>query len=105
MRQFTKYAVALFMISFLAACSASVKEKNAELNDKKAKLEKLKGEQKKTAAEIVKLEQEIAKLDTGFSKAGNAKLVATAPVTVSRFVHYIDLQGKVDAENISYVSP
>jgi membrane fusion protein, multidrug efflux system len=105
MRQFTKYAVVLFMISFLAACSASVKEKNAELNDKKAKLEKLKGEQKKTAAEITKLEQEIAKLDTGFSKAENAKLVTIAPVTVARFVHYIDLQGKVDAENISYVSP
>lgn len=105
MRTFKQYAVVVILISFLAACSASVKEKDGELNDKKAKLEKLKKEQKEKAAEIAALEQEIAKSDTSFAKAGNAKLVSLTPVTVSNFAHYIDLQGKVDAENISYVSP
>jgi RND family efflux transporter MFP subunit len=34
-----------------------------------------------------------------------AKLVSTSPVTTQNFVHSIDLQGRVDAENISYISP
>ena len=31
--------------------------------------------------------------------------MAVSPVTVQNFTHYIDLQGKVDADNISYISP
>jgi multidrug efflux pump subunit AcrA (membrane-fusion protein) len=32
-------------------------------------------------------------------------LVGTAAITPINFVHYIDLQGHIDAENISYISP
>jgi multidrug efflux pump subunit AcrA (membrane-fusion protein) len=32
-------------------------------------------------------------------------LVSTSVVTIQDFKHYIDLQGKVDADNISYISP
>ncbi len=92
--------IALFV---LAACSRSVKNDNALLNDKKAKLEKLKNEKSKTDAEIQQLQAEIAKMDS--SATTNEKLVTVMPVTRQDFKHYIDLLGKVDAENSAYISP
>jgi len=100
-----KYIVpALVTFVLLASCSDSKKEGNASLNDKKAQLEKLKKEKSTQDEAIKKLEGEISKLDTGATK-GNAKLVATAPVGTQDFKHYIELRGKVDADNISYISP
>lgn len=78
----------------LAACGGGDK---GTLAEKKAKLEKMK-------AEVASLEKEIEKQDTT-KKEDIAKLVGTAPVTVGDFTHYIDLQGKVDADNISYITP
>jgi RND family efflux transporter MFP subunit len=77
----------------------------SELDTKKAKLEELKSGQVKTAEEINKLETEIAKLDTGFKRPEKPKLVVLAPVTPTNFTHYIDLQGRVDAENVAWVTP
>jgi RND family efflux transporter MFP subunit len=88
----------------LSACGSSSKDSKGELNDKKAQLEKLKGEQKKITDQITKLEEEIAKLDPNAS-AGVAKLVAIAPVQTSAFEHFIEIQGTVEATNISYVAP
>ncbi len=85
---------ALFL---LAACGSSNKESKSSLNDKKAELQKLKDQQKT-------LEGEIAKLDTGVASV-KAKLIGIQTLAPSDFVHYIDLQGIVDAENISYVTP
>lgn len=82
---------------FLAACGSSNKETKASLNDKKAELQKLKDQQKK-------LEQEIAKSDTN-AGAKKVTLVTVQALAPQDFTHYIDLQGKVDAENISYVTP
>ena len=94
----------LFISVLLSACGSSSKDAKADLNDKKAELEKLKGEQTKINEKIVKLEEEIAKLDTN-AAAGNAKLVAITPVATSAFEHYIEIQGTVEATNISYVAP
>ncbi len=91
---------ALMLIVSLVACSAK-----DELSKKKAELEKLKSEQVKTADKIKTLEQEILKLDTSAAKEDIAKLVAVQPVVTQDFFHYIDLQGRVDADNISYISP
>ncbi len=91
------------LVLLLSACGNSRKENNGGLNDKKAKLEKLKGEQKKLNDEIAKLEAEITKADPNAMQ--KPKLVAIAPVTEQAFDHYIDLQGRVDADNISYVTP
>ena len=91
---------ALMLIVSLVACSAK-----DELSNKKAELEKLKSEQVKTADKIKSLEQEILKLDTSAVKEDIAKLVAVQPVVTQDFFHYIDLQGRVDADNISYISP
>lgn len=89
----------------LLSCGGSKKDGTAGLNDKKAALEKLKADKNKTEAEIKKLQEEVAKLDTNAANAAKVKLVAVAPVTTQNFQHYIDLLGRVDAENISYISP
>lgn len=101
-----KYYAGLLLVALVAAsCGSSSKDEKGALNDKKLQLEKLKKEQATTNAEIQKLEAEIAKLDTSAARVTNAKLVAIMPLATQNFVHYIDLQGKIDADNVSYVSP
>jgi RND family efflux transporter MFP subunit len=90
---------------FLSSCSDSKKDGDASLNDKKTKLEKLKKESEQHNQEIVKLQDELSKLDTSSSNPAKIKLVALTPVVRQDFNHYIELQGRVDAENISYISP
>ena len=96
----------MFLVAVIvASCSASgSKDEKGALNDKKAELEKLKGEQKSINEKINNLEAEIAKLDPK-AAASTAKLVAVTPISTGDFSHYIDLQGRVDATNISYVAP
>jgi membrane fusion protein (multidrug efflux system) len=96
----------LLLVGLIAAsCGSSSKDQKGSLNDKKAELQKLKDEQKDINDKIASKEAEIAKLDTGAAKSANAKLVSITPLATQNFVHYIDLQGKIDAENVSYVSP
>lgn len=96
----------LIIIAFLAAsCGNAKKDESAELNDKKAKLEKLKGEQQSVNDEIAKLEAEIAKIDTSAARPEKAKLVEIQPIATDSFSHFIELQGRVDTKNISYVAP
>ncbi len=90
----------LFVFS---ACS-SAKDDKGELNDKKVKLEKLKADKSKLDVEIKTLETEIALLDPA-SQKDKARLVAAEPVTQEDFTHYIELQGKVDANDIVVVTP
>jgi membrane fusion protein (multidrug efflux system) len=97
------FLAGLFMF-ILSSCGSGSKDKKGDLTDKKVQLEKLKGDQKKLNDEISKLEAEIAKKDTTTAVV-NAKLVSVAPLTIQDFNHYIELQGKIDAQNISYVSP
>lgn len=96
MQQIVKTTLAAGFIVALVACGGGAKDKKAELNDKKAALEKLKEEQKK-------LEAEIAKLDTG--KVEKAKLVSLSTIAADSFTHFIDLQGKIESQNISYIAP
>lgn len=88
----------------IASCGSSAKEEKGDLNDKKAKLEKLKGDKTKLENDIKTLEEELAKLDPASQKT-KAKLIAVAPVTQQDFVHYIELQGKVEASDIVIVTP
>lgn len=87
------------------SCNNSSKEKNAILANKKSLLIKLTEEKNKIDNQIKLLEEEISKLDTASSNNKNAKLVAVSPVAIQLFEHYIDLRGRVDAENISYITP
>jgi len=86
----------------LAACGAQDK---GSLIEKKAELDKLQKQQIETADKIKKLQTEIAKLDTSAAKEDIAKLVSLTALQTQDFTHYIDLQGKVDADNISYITP
>jgi membrane fusion protein, multidrug efflux system len=87
----------------LTACGNNEKAGNS-LADKKAALEKLKTEQSAIADKIRTLQADINKLDTNASSS-TAKLVGITSITNSNFLHYIDLQGNVNADNVSYVSP
>jgi len=88
----------------ITSCSGGAKDVKGDVNDKKVKLEKLKSEKTKIETEIQTLQQEIAKLDPA-SVVVAPKLVAVTVVSIQPFEHYIDLQGKVDADNISYPTP
>lgn len=95
----------ILIASSLALASCGTKTEKVSVTVKKQELEKLKKEQVSTAEKIKALEIEIAKLDTSAVKDDVAKLVSTSPVVLRNFSHYIDLQGRVDADNISYISP
>ena len=94
----------LFSVVFLLACESKNNDKNA-LTEKKAALEKLVQLKAKTEAEIKTLQDEINRLGGSESDAATLTLVAVQPVSASAFTHYIDLRGRVDAEDISYVTP
>ncbi len=91
------FAIAGSMI-ILASCGSKDDSGNKTIAQKKARLEKLN-------LEVAQLKEELAKLDTGNANGARIKLVATSPVAISDFKHYIDLRGRVDAENISYITP
>jgi RND family efflux transporter MFP subunit len=95
----------LVIALFAIACGNAKKDASSEVTDKKVKLEKLKKEQTDLGQEIKTLETEIAKLDPNAAKEENAKLVSLAPIETGSFEHFIELQGRVDAQNISYVAP
>jgi len=90
----------LFLI---AACSGN-KEENKDLAGKKAELEKLTKERDAIAAKISTLEADIQKL-SGNTVAEKAKLVEITELVNQDFAHYIELQGKITTENVSYVTP
>lgn len=105
MKKLTHISIAFFAMALMASCGNSSKDDKAGINDKKAALEKLKSEKAKSEAEIAKLQAELEKTDSATANAAKIKLVNVSPVTTQDFKHYIDLMGKVDADNISYISP
>ncbi len=100
----TRNIIGVLLIALtLASCGDSKKETTAVLTDKKVKLQKLKKEQKELSDQILALEKEIAKLDT--TSTGQPKLVTVETLGAGQFTHFVDLEGKIDATNISYVAP
>lgn len=90
-------------ILFLAACGGNKAEKGS-LADKKQQLESLMKERDALASKITSLETEIAQLDTSKSNE-KVKLVSITELVNQDFAHYIELQGKITTENVSYVTP
>lgn len=103
MQSFIKATLLITVFVALASCGA--KSDKSELTQKKVKLEKLKKQEASIAAEIKTLEADIVKLDTSAKKPEEAKLVLLDTVQHENFTHYIDLQGRIDAENISFIAP
>ncbi len=105
MKKITQIVIVASAMFIIASCGGSKKDDAALVNDKKAAIEKLKAQNAKNDVEMKKLQAELEKLDVNGANAAKVKLVGTATVTTQDFKHYIDLQGHVDAENISYISP
>lgn len=73
-------------------------QKSSELETKKKQLADLKKVLAQTTTDISKLEKEIALIDTSVKLESNIKLVATAKLDVSDFKHFIEINGKVEAD-------
>lgn len=98
-------SVAIFAM-LMASCGDSSKETKGTLGEKKTELEKLRKESAGLSEKISKLEAEIARLDTAAGKNNETgKLITVAEIVTQNFSHYIELQGRIDAEDISYVTP
>lgn len=103
--QYTKTLLSFLFLALVAISCGNGSKEAGDLKSKKAKLEKLLSERTKMDDEIRKLQDEIAKLEGKNENDANKTLVAITPVAVSSFDHYIDLRGKIDADNISYITP
>jgi membrane fusion protein, multidrug efflux system len=71
----------------------------------KDELQKLKDQQASLESKIQKAEEALGKVDSSTIKKEKTKLIAYQAVVPIPFTHYIELQGKVDALNIAYVTP
>lgn len=105
MKQIIRISIAAWMMIVIAACGGGAKEEKSALGDKKAELAKLQAEQSKLADQIAKLEDEIAKADPAAAAAKSAKLVEVMTVANQKFEHFIELQGNIGSDHISFVSP
>lgn len=108
MQNVFKTALTIAATTWLLSCGSTSDQSNNNtakgVAAKKAQLEKMKTEQRALTDKIAALEEEIIKLDPS-QKKENAKLVAISPLEAGNFTHYIDLQGRVDANNVAYVAP
>jgi membrane fusion protein (multidrug efflux system) len=95
---YTRLVVAVVIAGLLAACSA------ASPDDKKDRLEKLKTQQADLVKEIAKLESEISKSNPDSTANVKSKEVAVTELAPRKFDHYIQTQGRVEAEENIQVS-
>ena len=92
-------------ILLLSSCGSNSKESSLALGEKKAALEKLKSQKTTLEEQIKKVEGEIDLLDSTNGGAQKPKLVSVQTLQLTNFDHFIELQGKIDAENISIITP
>lgn len=106
MKQITFFTTCLVLVAVLmtTACGEG-KKKNDAVAKKKEQLAALKKDQEKINAQIAAMEAEIIKLDPASAVVEKAKLVGTFPLSLENFDHFIDLQGRIEAFNVSYVAP
>jgi len=92
----------LLLSTLLIACGGS--ETAGDLSKLQQQLVDLKKKKSSLDTEIRELESKISKLDTAGARL-ISKLVSIDSVQFGEFSHYIDLQGKVEAEGMAYVAP
>jgi RND family efflux transporter MFP subunit len=73
------------------------------IEGKKASLEQLKKQALDLNAKIATLENELTK--SGAGTTAQAVMVSIAPVTAQDFNHFIEIQGKIESESVSFVTP
>ena len=104
MHNILKVSFAAVIAVSLMACGAGAKDKKGDVSDMKVKLEKLKKQKTSLDADIRSLEEQLAKADPK-SALQTQKLVTVDTIRIKDFTHFIELQGKVDAEGMAYVAP
>jgi RND family efflux transporter MFP subunit len=104
MNKVFKFSSAVIIALSMAACGAGSKDKKGDIGDMKVKLEKLKKEKSRLDADIRKLEDQLAKADPTSAQQAQ-KLVSVDTLRIQDFTHFIELQGKIDAEGMAYVAP
>lgn len=103
MQKIRNVTLAATAMLLLAACGSSSKDKKGETGDLKVKLEKLKKEKNGLDAQIRQVEEQLAKADPSSVQA--QKLVTVDTIRIQEFSHFIELQGKIDADGVAYVAP
>ncbi len=100
-----KIFIPLLAVVVLSSCGGHAKKDESQAGELKSKLEKLQKDKAKLEDEIKKVQDQLAKADPSTALA-TAKLISADSVKVFDFFnHYIELQGKIDAEGIAYVAP
>jgi len=86
----------------LIACGGN-SEKNGDVAQLRQQIEKIKKEKTALETTLRDLEQQLELADP--SAAKTALLVSLDTLQKGAFAHYIDLQGRVEAEDMAYVAP
>lgn len=97
-----KNSLKLFTISLVIMSLACGGGSNP-IEAKKASLEKLKKQALELNGKIASLEKELEQ--AGAKDQAKAVLVSIAPIINQDFNHFIELQGKVESESVSYITP
>ena len=98
MKKFSKVLVSSFVLLAMA-CGGG----NNNIEKQKASLAALKKQGLELNVKIATLEKEIEK--AGGAETVKAILVSVTPIAAQDFTHYIELQGKVESESVSFVTP
>ncbi|MFM9945101.1 MAG: efflux RND transporter periplasmic adaptor subunit [Bacteroidia bacterium] len=101
MKKLKQISVLLVFVAFAASCGNS---DDSALGKKKEELIKLKEERKALNTKIMNLEAEIVKLDSNAADRSKAKLVTIKVIATESFTNYIEIMGKVDADQNTNVS-
>lgn len=105
MNNWKTYLLTAAIATIIVSCGASSDKTGNALADKKAKLAELQKQKDKTETDITALQKDIDAADPQAAKPEVAKLVGLSVLSPQNFNHYIDLQGKVTSDDISFVSP
>jgi membrane fusion protein, multidrug efflux system len=103
MQKILNITLAASLVLLLASCGSSSKDEKAGVGDLKVKLEKLKKEKNGLDVQIRQVEEQLAKADPSSVQA--QKLVGVDTVKSTSFSHFIELQGRIDADGVAYVAP
>ena len=98
MKSFTTY-LSIGLLVLAAACGGG----DNTIEAKQKSLAGLKKQALELNAQIVALEKDVEK--AGGASAAKAILVAIDTIQTETFTHYIELQGKVESESVSYITP
>jgi membrane fusion protein, multidrug efflux system len=98
MKSFTNY-LSIGLLVLAAACGGG----DSSIEAKQKSLASLKKQALDLNAQIVALEKEVEK--AGGASSAKAILVGIDTIQTETFTHYIELQGKVESESVSYITP